>query len=35
MGGNETLFMGACDLFAEMMPERVTELKGALEGHQV
>ena len=31
MGGDETLLRGACDLFAEMMPERVKELGRALE----
>ena len=34
MGGDETLFLGACDLFAEMIPERVQELRGALEARQ-
>jgi len=34
MGGDETLFHGACDLFAEMMPERMEELRGALEGRR-
>ena len=31
MGGDAALFQGACDLFAEMMPERVEELGKTLE----
>ena len=34
MGGDETLFREACDLFAEMMPARVEELGRALEAGQ-
>ena len=34
MGGDEALFRGACDLFAEMMPERLAELGKALEAGQ-
>ncbi|MEI6562011.1 MAG: response regulator [Verrucomicrobiota bacterium] len=34
MGGDESLFQGACDLFAEMMPERLAELGKALEAGQ-
>lgn len=31
MGGDQTLFQAACDLFAELIPERVEELGRALE----
>jgi len=34
MGNDKTLFRGACDLFAELMPGRVLELGAALEGHR-
>ena len=34
MGGDETLFQGACDLFAEMMPTLLQELSKALNEAQ-
>ena len=34
MGGDETLFRSACDLFAEMMPTRVAELGTMIEEHR-
>jgi len=34
MGGDETLFRGACDLFAEMMPTRVAELGTMIQEHR-